>query len=83
MSATSAQPAIHTTVSWDCGRDKPSAVITAMTVLTPGQQKPVSIYNLNSHPYTTTSYAYGSLVERGFVMAIASTPFGVDCAGDL
>ena len=23
MSATSAQPAIQTTVSWDCGRDKP------------------------------------------------------------
>ena len=49
MSATSAQLAIHPTVSWDCGHDKPSAVTTAKTALTPGQQKPVSIHNSISH----------------------------------
>jgi hypothetical protein len=48
VSAISAQHAIHPTASWDCGRDKPNAVITAKTAHTPGQQKPVSIYNLNS-----------------------------------
>jgi len=31
-----------------------------MTVLMPGQQKPVSIYNLNSHLYTTIPAAQPS-----------------------